>query len=202
MATIAADIVIMRPGTLFAIIWIGWLVSWIAAAFWSARVEKRRRGTDWDIWTYRAATLIGAVLLWHSARRFLHETRLWHVGYDGAYALAGVTLLGILFTWWARIYLGPLWSGSITLKRDHRVIDTGPYAWVRHPIYTGLIVALVATAAAQATISGCAGAALLAFGFWLKARAEERFLSAELGEEAYAVYRRRVPMLVPGIRWR
>lgn len=190
----------MRPGTLFAIIWIGWLVSWIAAAFWSARVEKRRRATDWDIWAYRAATLIGALLLWHSARSFLHGARLWHVGSAGAYALAGVTFAGILFTWWARIYLGPLWSGTITLKQNHRLIETGPYAWVRHPIYTGLIVALVATAAAQATIGGCAGAALLAFGFWLKARAEERFLSVELGAEAYAAYRRRVPMLAPGIR--
>ena len=50
----------MRPGLVFAIIWIGWLVSWIAAAFWSARVEKQRRATDWDIWAYRLATLVGA----------------------------------------------------------------------------------------------------------------------------------------------
>jgi protein-S-isoprenylcysteine O-methyltransferase Ste14 len=60
---------------------------------------------------------------------------------------------------------------------------------VRHPIYTGLIVALAATAAA-----------LLAIGFWLKARAEERFLSAELGAEAYGAYRRRVPMLIPFLK--
>jgi protein-S-isoprenylcysteine O-methyltransferase Ste14 len=191
----------MRPGTLFAIIWIGWLVSWISAALWSARVEKRRRAMDWDVWAYRLAILIGALLLWHSAPRLFHETfhetRLWHVGYVGAYTLAGLTLAGILFAWWARIYLGPLWSGTITLKQNHRVVDTGPYAWVRHPIYSGLIVALAATAAAQATVGGCAGAALIAIGFWLKARAEERFLCAELGAEAYSTYRRRVPMLVP-----
>jgi protein-S-isoprenylcysteine O-methyltransferase Ste14 len=77
------------------------------------------------------------------------------------------------------------------------VIDTGPYALVRHPIYTGIIAAIVATAAAQATVTGITGAALVVFGLWLKARAEERFLTAELGADAYGGYRRRVPMLVP-----
>ncbi len=185
----------MRPGTLFAIIWLGWVVSWIAAAFWSAPTEKRvmRRET----WLYGALTVLGAILLFHSTRRLLGETRLWHVGLGGAYALAGVALAGILFTWWARVHLGRLWSGAITRKQDHRVVDTGPYALVRHPIYTGMILALFATAAAQATVSGCLGAALIALGLWIKARMEERFLSAELGADAYAAYRRRVPMLVP-----
>jgi protein-S-isoprenylcysteine O-methyltransferase Ste14 len=185
----------MRPSVLFAIIWIGWLVTWMAAAFWSSPVQKR--AVTWHTWVYRTALVAGAVLLLHSTRRLLNETRLWHVGYDGAYALAGVTLAGILFAWWARIYLGPLWSGAIVRKEGHHVVDTGPYAWVRHPIYTGLMLAILATAAAQGTIAGCLGAALIVIGFWVKARAEERFLTAELGTEAYGAYRRRVPMLVP-----
>ena len=118
------------------------------------------------------------------------------------YALAALTLAGILFAWWARIHIGRLWSGSITRKEGHHVVDTGPYALVRHPIYTGLIFALLATAAAQATANALAGAALLSFGFWLKARAEEHFLTAELGADAYGAYRRRVPMLVPSLRGR
>jgi protein-S-isoprenylcysteine O-methyltransferase Ste14 len=185
----------MRPSLVFAVIWIGWIVSWIAAAFWSARTEKRVATAP--VWVSRLALLAGAVLLAHSARRLLHEHMLWHVGYDGAYALAGVTLLGILFAWWARIHLGRLWSGTITRKQDHHVVDTGPYALVRHPIYTGLITAIVATAAAQATVTGLIGAALIAFGLWLKARVEEDFLTAELGADAYGAYRRRVPMLLP-----
>jgi protein-S-isoprenylcysteine O-methyltransferase Ste14 len=102
-----------------------------------------------------------------------------------------------LFAWWARLHLGRLWSSAITRKEDHRVIETGPYALVRHPIYTGLILAIFATAAAQATATSCLGAAFVAFGLWIKARVEERFLTAELGAEAYDTYRRRVPMLVP-----
>jgi len=68
---------------------------------------------------------------------------------------------------------------------------------VRHPIYTGLIIALLATAVTEATPVALLGAVLIALGLWVKARAEERFLLSELGPEAYESYRRRVPMLVP-----
>ena len=119
------------------------------------------------------------------------------VGYNGAYALAGVMLAGLLLTWWARLHLGRLWSSAISRKHDHKIVDTGPYAFVRHPIYTGLITALLATATAEATVTVLLGAALIVFGLWLKARSEECFLIAELGPEAYGSYCRRVPMLVP-----
>jgi protein-S-isoprenylcysteine O-methyltransferase Ste14 len=185
----------MRPTVVFGIIWLSWLVSWIVAAFWSRRTEKRV--TTWQTWTYRAAVIAGAILPLHSTRRLSGETRFWHVGFVAAYALAGLTLAGLLFAWWARLHLGRLWSSAITRKEDHRVIDTGPYALVRHPIYTGLIVAIFATAAAQATVTGCFGAALIALGLWLKAGIEERFLMTEPGTDAYGAYRRRVPMLVP-----
>lgn len=185
----------VRPGHLFAAIWIGWIVSWLAAALWAGRTEKRV--SIKDAWPYRVFILGGALLLWYGTTHMRAERRLWDVGYDGAYMLAGVTLAGILIAWWARIHIGRLWSGTITRKEDHRVVDTGPYALVRHPIYTGLIAAICASAAAWPTVPSLAGAALITFGFWLKARSEERFLMTELGEDAYGVYRRRVPMLVP-----
>jgi protein-S-isoprenylcysteine O-methyltransferase Ste14 len=68
-------------------------------------------------------------------------------------------------------------------------VDTGPYAIVRHPIYTGLLLALLATAIAEATVSAMAGFGLLVLGLWIKARIEERWLSEELGEDAYGDYR-------------
>jgi protein-S-isoprenylcysteine O-methyltransferase Ste14 len=185
----------VRLSAVFAIIWIGWVISWLAASFWTARTEKRV--ATWDVWVSRAALLLGALLLWHSAQHLPDALRLWRVGSDGGYALAALTLAGILFAWWARLHLGRLWSSAITRKEDHRVVDSGPYGLVRHPIYTGLIAALAATAAAQATMTALLGAALIAFGLWFKARIEERFLTAELGADAYGAYRRRVPMLVP-----
>ncbi len=185
----------MRPSELFAIAWIGWIVTWVAASFWSDRTEKRL-GT-WDVWAYRATSAAGIIILSHWTARALGLRRIWHVGYGGAYLLAVLTFGGIGFAWWARIHLGSLWSGSITRKEGHHVVDTGPYSLVRHPIYSGLLGATLATAVAQATASAFVGATLVAVGLWLKARAEERFLTEELGPEAYAAYQRRVPMLVP-----
>ena len=93
--------------------------------------------------------------------------------------------------------LGVLWSGGIVRREGHRIVDTGPYGVVRHPICSGLILAAAGLALIKATWLALAGAALIALGFALKARVEERFLSSELGSGAYAAYRGRVPMLVP-----
>ncbi len=184
-----------RPSEILELIWIGWLISWVAASFWSGVTQKRI--ATLETWTYRAAMIAGGILLIPFTSRLLAEGPIWEVGYGGAYALAGLMLMGLAFTWWARIYLGRLWSSVITRKEGHRVIDTGPYAVVRHPIYTGLIVALLATAAAEATVTAWFGAALIIFGLWRKASSEERFLTAELGTDAYRSYCRRVPMLIP-----
>ena len=186
---------IIRPSETVELIWIGWLISWVAASFWSSPMQKRV--AKLETWTYRAAIIAGGILLMPWTAWMLAEKRIWDVDYNGAYALAGVMLAGLLLTWWARLHLGRLWSSAISRKQDHSVVDTGPYAFVRHPIYTGLIAALLATAAAEATVTALLGAALIVFGLWLKARSEECFLTAQLGPEAYGSYCRRVPMLVP-----
>jgi protein-S-isoprenylcysteine O-methyltransferase Ste14 len=137
------------------------------------------------------------VLLTPWTARILGEQPLYHLGSTGVYVLAALTLAGTLFTWWARIHLGRFWSNAITRKEGHRVIDTGPYGLVRHPIYTGLIAAMLATGLAVATITAMLGVFGIAFGLWQKARMEEGFLKDELGADAYEPYCRRVPMLVP-----
>jgi protein-S-isoprenylcysteine O-methyltransferase Ste14 len=187
--------VIFRPNETFEVIWIGWLTSWVAASFWSGRTAKR--ATTWETWAYRVAIFAGALLIAPWTAPALGEKQIWEVGSTGAYALVGIMLAGLLLTWLARIHLGRLWSSAITRKEKHRVIDTGPYALVRHPIYVGIITALIATAVIEATLVALVGAALIALGLWLKARAEERFLMGELGPDAYGSYCRRVPMLIP-----
>jgi len=185
----------MRPSALFAIAWIGWIVTWTIAALWSGRTEKRLASRD--VWAYRIVTAVGVLMLSHWTARAFGLRRIWHVGYNGACLLAVLTFTGLLFAWWARIYLGRLWSGGVTRKEGHYIVDSGPYALVRHPIYTGLIGATLATGAAQATPTAIIGCVFVIVGLWLKARTEEHFLSAELDPEAYAAYQRRVPMLVP-----
>ena len=129
------------------------------------------------------------------------DTPLWPVAPAIGWLLAGLVICGFLFTWWARIYLGQLWSSSVTRKEHHHIVDTGPYAIVRHPIYTGLLVAIVATMLMRLTIVTLTGSGLIATGIYVKARVEEEFLRQQLGD-SYDAYARRVPMLVPFLRFR
>jgi protein-S-isoprenylcysteine O-methyltransferase Ste14 len=183
------------PTQLLALIWIVWLVSWAIGAFFSARTEKHVR--TWDSRAYRIPILVGAVLLTPWTAQALGEQRLWNPANVVVYILAALTLVGTLFTWWARIHLGRFWSNAITRKEGHRVIDTGPYGIVRHPIYTGLIGAMLATGIAVGTATALLGALLIGIGLWQKARMEEIFLTTELGADAYGSYCSRVPMLIP-----
>jgi protein-S-isoprenylcysteine O-methyltransferase Ste14 len=98
--------------------------------------------------------------------KVLGEKPLWQFGSPGIYVMAGLTLAGIAFTWWARIHLGRFWSNAITHKEGHRVIDTGPYGLVRHPIYTGLIAGMLATGIAVGTVTAILGAVLISLGMW------------------------------------
>ena len=176
-------------------LWVGFAVSWLAAAMWSARTEKRA-GIGAEL-SYRIVLLIGGLLFLVPAHGYVGPLRLWHVTLVEAWICVGLIASGFALSWWARIHLGSLWSSQITKKAGHRVIDTGPYRVVRHPIYTGILLAVLGTAAAKGTILGLGAAVVITFGLWLKARLEERWLRQELEPEAYDAYRRRVPMLVP-----
>ncbi|CAN7610481.1 methyltransferase family protein [Mesorhizobium caraganae] len=184
----------MRPGTAIALLWLIWVVSWFIAAFWSDPAQKRA-GIQAEF-RYRALWMIGAVLLFIPAHGYAGRLRLWFPTLAEAWICVGIIAVGLLFAWWARLHLGRLWSASVTAKAQHRVIDTGPYGLVRHPIYTGLLLAILATMAAKGTVWGIAGAVFLTVGIVVKAKLEERFLRGELGS-AYDDYARRVPMLVP-----
>ena len=179
--------------------WVAWAASWFLAALWAKRTAK---GAGFAAQLpYRIVTIFGAYLLFalDVPRRYAEfsEGRLWTLNADAEWALVGIIVIGFLFAWWARIYLGPLWSGFVMKKEGHYVVDTGPYAIVRHPIYTGILLSCFATAAQIGTSVAIFGAIIMTIGFWMKARLEERFLRQELGAEAYDSYRRRVPMLVP-----
>jgi protein-S-isoprenylcysteine O-methyltransferase Ste14 len=148
---------------------------------------------------YCIVTIAGMFLLFAARRLAGCEPGFWDIPLDARWCLVGLAAAGFAFCWWARIHLGRMWSSSVTRKAEHHVVDTGPYAFVRHPIYTGIIVAAAATAALEARAIAFAGLALVISGFWIKARLEERFLRSELGAEAYDAYARRTSMLFPGL---
>lgn len=172
-------------------LWLAWLVSWNAAAFWRAKSTAEAPRNQYRF-LFMVAVL-GFMLTFGVVPWFYGP--LWPVGPVLGWAMVGLTAAGLAFTWWARVHMGPLWNGGISRTAEHRVVDGGPFALVRHPIYTGMIAAVWAVAVLQARPLALFGAALFALGFVLKARVEERFLAAEL--PGYAAYRDRVPMIVP-----
>lgn len=109
---------------------------------------------------------------------------------------AVVTLMGLLFSAWGRAYLGRNWSGTVTVKENHELITSGPYRFVRHPIYTGLLLAFIGSAFARGDLAGLAAVLLVFVAFRRKLRMEERWMREQFGE-AYEAYSQRVPALVP-----
>jgi len=112
---------------------------------------------------------------------------------------AAIMLAGIGLTLWARVHLGANWSGTVTVKVNHGLIRTGPYARVRHPIYTGILLAAVGTALLQRQISGLLGVALVFAGFWVKLKREEQFMTETFGAQ-YESYSRHTGALLPRLR--
>ena len=107
-----------------------------------------------------------------------------------------LTAAGVGFAILARFWIGRNWSGTVTIKEQHELIQSGPYRIVRHPIYTGLLLAYLSTAIVHGELRGFVGFCLLLLGFGLKLRMEETFMIQQFGN-AYLDYKRRVKALVP-----
>lgn len=183
------------PTELLALIWLAFLASWVGASFWQGRTKKQVMTLESQ--RYRLPILVGGILYTPFIAEIFGLKPLWVLGNAGIAIAAVLSAAGIAFAWWGRLHLGKFWSNTITHKEDHRVIDTGPYGIVRHPIYTGLIFGMLVTGVAIGLVTTILGAILISLGMWQKGRMEEVFLSRELGEDAYGAYCRRVPMIIP-----
>jgi protein-S-isoprenylcysteine O-methyltransferase Ste14 len=109
-----------------------------------------------------------------------------------------LTILGLAFAAWARDVLGRNWSGRVIIQVDHQLITAGPYAYVRHPLYTGLLAALTGTTLVSGDYGSLLGLFLAVNIFRLKAQREEQLLEAEFGA-GYAVYRAHTGGILPRI---
>lgn len=105
---------------------------------------------------------------------------------------------GIAFSIWARATLGSLWSGTITLKENHRLVQAGPFSITRHPIYTGIVLAAVGIVLRVGTPFALVGLAVLVASFVKKLGKEEALMRETFGDE-HRAYAERVRKLVPYI---
>lgn len=175
--------------------WLAWLAYWIYAAA-SAKKTRQHEPLPSRI-THNVAVLAGAIIM---IMPFVLGDRMEQrlLPYTFASFVCGAMLvaIGLAFAVAARVWLGTNWSGTVTVKQDHELIRSGPYAYVRHPIYTGLLLALIGTAVVVGNGRGVVALALLLASFVYKLRIEERFMRQEFGG-AYERYCAEVKALVP-----
>jgi protein-S-isoprenylcysteine O-methyltransferase Ste14 len=187
---------LLHPRLALYVLWALWTASWLIAARWASPAVRRPQ--DLAERTAMILIIVGFLALLAEPPG-LERLRLWPMSLGLAWAMIGLTLIGFAICWWARLHLGRLWSISTTAKGDQHLVDSGPYGLVRHPIYSGLLIAALARTVQQATPMALAGLFVLAGGFWVKTQVEEGFLSAELGAETYGAYAARVRRLIPFI---
>ena len=182
---------------LIPLLWLVWLLYWWLGAGRLkavARRESRLQRASHGVPLVLAALLL--VLPGHAlgALATLFIARSW-TGYGIGVALVA---LGLGYAVQARRHLGANWSATVTLKQAHSLIRSGPYRHVRHPIYTGLLLAFAGSALAQAQWRGLLALLLVTGSLWFKLRREERWLLEHFGDD-YAEYRKTSWALLPGL---
>ena len=176
-------------------LWVLLMAVWVVAAIGSKRTVRRQTTSSKTVQS--VLFVLGFLLLFRPWGlppldvRFVPDTRV--------VALLGnvTTAAGVTFAIWARVTLGGNWSGTVTIKEDHRLIYRGPYRIVRHPIYSGVLLAATGTAIGHGKWTCLIGVAVLFLSFHAKWKTEEQFMIEQFGER-YVQYLREVKAVVPG----
>ncbi len=175
--------------------WYVFAAVWVVSAFWVKRTRLRERSAD------RLITMIVTIaayeLLFSSwlplgvlrERFVVEDIRVFWIGFV-------LACFGVAFAIWARVYIGTNWSARVTLKEDHQLVQGGPYQFVRHPIYAGMLIAALGTALEIGQWSALFAVGLLVAAHSRKALREEALMTKEFGE-AYTSYRRGTGFLFP-----
>ena len=187
----------MTPLEAIGYLWMVWLVGWMLASLTAAKSVVRQSATGRLVHGLLVAA--GAILImgrhpWLGPLlRQVYPARAW-IEWTGVV----LCVVGLGFAVWARVEIGRFWSGTVALKAEHALIRGGPYAITRHPIYSGLLLALVGTALTRDSRAALLGLPVVFAGLFVKLKQEERLLLDRFGPE-YEKYRAEVPALIPHI---
>jgi protein-S-isoprenylcysteine O-methyltransferase Ste14 len=191
--------IMSAPDKLFpaiiAALWVIWIVYWRASALRTKATERHESVASRA--SHVIPLIVGAVLIgipgvppaWIHQRVLGAPLPLYGIG-------TILVAVGLAFSIWARLHLGTNWSATVTLKERHELVRSGPYRWVRHPIYTGLLLALLGTALSRNDWCAMLGFALATTALVRKLSIEERWMLSAFKEE-YRQYRANVPALIP-----
>jgi len=189
----------MNAMSICACLWLAFFVIWVLWALRSKPTQRRESFSSRLSYTIMTVAAFYVMFSrdvpqsWMQIRIFPRQPWVETLGIV-------LTAAGLAFAVWARAYIGRNWSGSVTVKVGHQLVRTGPYRWVRHPIYSGMIVAVLGTALARRQVRGLIAVLLLWVGFTIKSRIEERFMAATFGDD-YEDYRRTTGAMIPRVRF-
>ena len=179
----------------FPVVWIGFVLYWQIKAADTKTTQRLEPAGSRILRVFIFVIAIALLSIPRIPLRWLY-VQVWPPGYGPFWLGAAVTVAGLLFAVWAREHLGRNWSRSVTIKEGHELITTGPYAVVRHPIYTGILGGFLGMAIAISQVRGFIVVVLIFGVFWLKFRMEEKWMRSQFGE-TYATYAQRTAALVP-----
>lgn len=193
----------MSSGNLLKLLgytWSAFGIYWVASGF-----KAKPAGTHETHW-YRFLRLgilaLVFVLLFESRAGFgLLGRRFVGNSVVVAYLGFAVTLVGLAIALWARVHLGQYWSDKVVLQVDHQLVRTGPYAHMRHPIYSGVLLAVLGTALALGEWRGLLAFLILLVNYSIKARKEDQILAARFSSE-FREHETRAGFLFPRLRTR
>lgn len=188
----------MNPNELLLPLWLIFAGYWIVTSI-GVKKDVKQSGPVWLGIGIRFVIIVAVIALFDSngGNRLWRESRAYYPATGGPLVYIGLILCaaGIGFAVWARIHLGRNWSPVPAIKEEHELITSGPYRYARHPIYTGILLAMI-------------GSALVAGLYWLliflmflvmvlfRVRIEESYMM-KLFPTQYPEYRRRVKALIP-----
>jgi protein-S-isoprenylcysteine O-methyltransferase Ste14 len=147
---------------------------------------------------YRVPLVVGGFLLWVRGTSHFLSLALTPCAHFTQAAGVVLCVLGVIVAIWSRRILAGNWSSEVTFKEGHELIQTGPYRFARHPIYSGILLICLGTVVAQGQLHRWIGFVLMFAGFWIKLRQEESLMERHF-PNAYSSYRNRVKALVPFI---
>jgi len=187
----------VTPSEVIVASWTLLALYWLVAAIAVKRTAKRQNPSERMLYIVFMAA--GFFLLyqenpnWGPLNRHFLPNLTWIAWLGSALCAAGV-----LFAIWARRTIGKDWSAEVQIKEGHKLIRSGPYARIRHPIYTGILLATIGTALIVGEYRGLVANVMFLVGFTRKARKEESFLAAEFGA-AFDEHRRHTGFFLPRI---
>jgi protein-S-isoprenylcysteine O-methyltransferase Ste14 len=189
----------MQPYSLgldiISVCWLVFVAIWTIAAVSTKRTVYRE--TRAQRLRYWVLMVIAYFLLLYAGRLPLplNLRIVPHVA-PTAWAAAVLCFIGLAFALWARVTLGSNWSAVVTLKEGHELVERGPYRFVRHPIYTGILTMFFATALALGHVAGFAATLLMFASFRIKLCDEEQLMLQQFADR-YTAYQRRAKRIIP-----